>query len=550
MKKFTLIPWLTLLLTGIITNCDMPETEVHVSQDFMTHVAQVSFVTDASNEAAGKLLEELNEVKVNLDGPDKDKVYNIEGRKDDFKIQGGRLHLLLSPNELTTDTESRTVNVIVDIPGYLKRNVPVTFIKGINNGFVEVALIKETNLPQGIKLAEDKTGKIDPVTGLDKTISIKASNDDVGGVTTEISIPAEVKMFGKNAKGEKEPLSGNLEAKVISFTDNGDLTAYFPGGLMPTNIDMGDGTTRDGAFVSAGFAAINMKVNGKTVKTFEGGEVEVKMTLGKTTYNPATGLPFKKDDTIDIWSYDDDKGQWKFEKTGIVQEDTNGSLYVAFTTKHLSYFNLDYLASGDGGRCFFANLKIKWTGVTTENKIRARFVFTYLGTGTSPWTQRVMTTEGEVYNDANIYIYNAPRLPIQIEVYDIDNGKSLAKKTFANGALCNGNAEISITAPAPVIELVSLTYKGMCSGTRIYPPVGTLVYYKPAGGNWQIFHYVDYAKRFDTKIVTNKLKMNETYDFRIYAGGKFQERTNIVITKAVHDIEVKLPDDICKSLAR
>lgn len=544
MKKFTLIPWLTLLLTGIIANCDMPDTEVHVSQDFMTHVAQVSFVTDASNEAAGKLLEELNEVTVTIDGPDKDKVYNIEGKRV-FKIQGGRLHLLLSPNELTTDTESRTVNVIVDIPGYLKRNVPVTFIKGINNGFFEVALIKKTNLPQGIKLASDNSGTVGTTTGLDKNIPIKASNEDTGGVTTEIIIPAGVKM--KDATGAV--LSGKLEAEVVSFTDNGDLTAYFPGGLMPTNIDMGDGTTQDGAFVSAGFAAINMKVNGKTVKTFEGGEVDVKMTLGKTTYNPATGLPFKKDDTIDIWSYDDDKGQWKFEKTGTVQEDTDGSLYVTFTTSHLSYFNLDYLASGDGGRCFYANLRIKWTGVTTENKVRARFVFTYLGTGASPWTQRVMTSEGEVFNDANIYIYNAPRLPIQIEVYDIDNGKSLAKKTFGNGQLCNGNAEINITASAPIVELVSLTYKGMCNGTRIYPPVGTLVYYRPVGGNWQIFHYVDYAKRFDTKIVTNKLKVGKTYDFWIFAGGKSQQRT-VTIDKAVNSIEVKLPDDICKALTK
>ena len=193
MKKFTLIPWLTLLLTGIITNCDMPETEVHVSQDFMTHVAQVSFVTDTSNEASGKLLEELNEVAVTVDGPDKDVVYNIEGRRNDFKIRGGRLHLLLSPNELTSDTESRTVNVIVDVPGYLKRNVPVTFIKGINNGFVEVALIKKTNLPQGIKLTTDNTGTVGTTTGLDKTIPIKASNKDTEGVTAEIVIPAGVR---------------------------------------------------------------------------------------------------------------------------------------------------------------------------------------------------------------------------------------------------------------------------------------------------------------------------------------------------------------------
>ncbi len=109
--------------------------------------------------------------------------------------------------------------------------------------------------------------------------------------------------------------------------------------------------------------------------------------------------------------------------------------------------------------------------------------------------------------------------------------------------------QLKLKSPAPVQQLVSLTYKGMCSGMQIYPPVGTLVYYRPVGGSWKIFHYVYYNNRFDKKITTNKLKVGNTYEFWVYAGGGPQQRT-VTVQKAENFIDVKLPDALCKSLIR
>jgi hypothetical protein len=551
MKKLLSVPVLALLLIGTITNCDMPETEVHVAQDFMTNVSQVSFINDTSDGAAGKLLEDIDNVAVEITGPDADKIYNIEGKKQ-FKIQGGRLHLLLSPAyKFVTDKDSYTANIIVNVPGYLKRIVPFTFIKNINNGFLEVALLKKTELPQGIALSTVKTGSVGTELGLDKSVNLIASNANVEGVTTEINIPEGIKM--KDIDGN--PLSGNLSTEVISFTDNGDLTAYFPGGLMPTNINMKNGTSESGAFVSAGFTAINMTVGGKQVKNFEGGKVDVKMTLGKNTFNPVTGNPFKKGDKIGIWSYDDDSAQWSEEGEGLVEEDENGSLFVKFQTSHLSYFNLDYLERGNGGACWYTKFKIKWAGLSYENRINARFKFKYVGpSGTSStyhWYQTVLTTEGEVYDGAEINLYNAPNLPIEIELYDMDNGKSLVTKKFNKGDLCSGNSEIIITNPIPVQQLINLTYEGLCSGIQVYPFVGTRVYYRQVleKSSWKFFHYVYYNNRFDKNITTNKLKVGETYEFLVYAGGEKQQ-FSLTIKSTENHIKFKLPDALCKSLIR
>ncbi|PWA06925.1 hypothetical protein [Flavobacterium psychrotolerans] len=540
MKKLFIIPILTVLLTGFFTNCDMPKTDVIVSQDFMTHVAQVSFVNDVSNVAAGKLNTDLDNTTVKITGPDAAKVWNIEGKKV-FTIQGGTLQLLLDPSvEFITDSKTYTVNLIVEATGYLKRNVPITFVKDINNAFVEVAMVKKATLPAGIRLATDTSGNVSDLTGLNKVINIVASNTLTNGVTTEITVPLGVKM--RDADGN--PLSGALNTEVISFSEGNDGTAYFPGGLTPDNVKMLDGTTASGAFVSAGFAAINMTIGGKNVRTFEGGKVAVKMTLSKTNFNPETSQAYKAGDNLDIWSYEDDNGQWKLESTGKVKADTDGSLYVSFETSHLSYFNLDYF--GSSSRCDLAKIKLKWNGATTPVNCRLTTRYTYYP---YTWYQSIHSSETQIQDGTEEMFLNAPtNMPIEIEIFDIDNNRLLVKKIFAKGDLCKGGT-IDITAPVIKKQLVSLTYKGMCSNTIIYPPVGTRVYYREVGGAWKLFHYVYYANRFDNKIVTDKLKVGQTYDFMVFAGNKSQLRT-ITIAKADNNIEVTLSDALCKALLK
>lgn len=547
MKKNVFFSLLFLLLVSLVSNsCDMPETEIAIAQDFMTHVAQVSFIKDTSNEAAGKLLEELDNTKVTITGPDKDKVYSIEGKKE-YVIQGGMLHLLLDPSiEFASDSETYTVNLIIEPAGYLKRNVPITFVKDVNTSFYEVAMLQKTSLPKGINLTTNTNETVGTDTGLNTAINLTASNATTEGVSTEITIPKGLKM--RDSSGL---LSGSLSVEVYSFSEADNTTAYYPGGLMPTNVDMGNGTSAEGAFVSAGFTTINMTVGGKKVKTFEGGAVAVKMTLSKTNFNPKTGNPFKKDDKIDIWSYEDDNGQWKFESTGTVKEDANGLLYVSFETKHLSSFNLDYLFGGNEGRCRYSKLKINWAGVDIANKTNCRFTIKYVGPGNaSGWNQLVVTNQAEIYDGHYIDLKNAPQLPVEIEIYDIKNQKSIAKKTFAKGELCSGGS-INITSIPVKKPLVTLTYQGMCTKAKVLPPVGTRVYYRKTGTTgWIQFHYVDFNRRFDNKITTNVLTVGQTYDFKIFAGGKSLEQKGINISRADFYIDVKLSDAICNALLK
>ncbi|MCB9427126.1 MAG: hypothetical protein H6584_08920 [Flavobacteriales bacterium] len=564
MKKLLLIPVLALALVGYITSCDLPDTEIHIaSGSFMTHVTQVSFINETSDQAAGKLLTELDGTPVEITGPDAEKVYNIEGNKGAgaFTIQGGALLLLLDPNiEFQSDEETYTVNLIVRPQGYLERNVPVTFVKQENNGSVEVALVKVAEIQNNDKVAIEKaTSSIDASTKeLPQEITLKADNSQSAeaGVTTEIKIPQGIKM--KDDAGNV--LSGTLEAEVVSFTETEEGTAFFPGGLMPDNIDMGkdeNGNQRpseSGAFVSAGFTAVNMKVGGKRVSNFEGKKVAVTMRLGENTMNPETEEPYKVGDNVDIWSYETENGQWRFEKTGKVIADPNDStkLIVEFETTHLSFFNLDYLGRGSVGRCYRSNLKINWPGLDRINKVNCRFTLKYVGG--SRWSQNVVSKNSEVYDGKVITLKNAPQRPVEIRVYDTDNKQEIFKKVFGTGEICNGKGDINITVAPPVKkQMVTLKFIGKCDGSKVFPPVGTRVFYKKgtanSEGEWKQFHYVEYINRFDETIITDKVQIGETYTLKVYAGDKAYNK-EITIQGTNNTIEIKVPDNICASLTK
>lgn len=536
MKK-SLLSLITILFVGFLNNsCEFPEfpsPELTISQDFMTHVAVVNFITDTSPEASGALVESLDNTVVTVTGPDAARVFNIEGTKD-FKITGGIVALLLDPTADFSGNKEYNINLVVEPVGYVKRIIPVKFIKDQNENPYEVVMLKKSSLPTGITVATSTTGTIS-ATGLTTAINLTASNAATSGVTTAITVPTGIKM--KDASGAV--LTGSLNTEVISFSEAGDNTAYFPGGLTPENIDMGNGTTASGAFVSAGFASINMTVGGKKVKTFEGAKVAVKMTLSKDNYNPKTDKPYKADDTVDIWSYDDDKGQWKFESTGTVKKDADNSLFVSFETTHLSSFNLDYF-NGSAGICNSTSVKFDWTSnvATIGCTIKLSYQF----------GQYVKSINTPISKGQSIIFRLAPRAATKLDVYDASNGKLLATKNFAIGELC-ANPTVTLNLPAPP-PTITLKYQAMCPNktTKVLPPVGTVLYFKESGTTtWRLFYQVNFLNRNNTSLTTNLLTVGKTYDFKVFVGNKSSQKT-YTISSANYFIDVPLPDRICNSL--
>lgn len=562
MKKLHFIPLLVLTLIGFVTSCDLPDTEIHIaSGGFMTHVTQVEFVNTEPVGSASRYIPSADGVAVTISGPDADKVYNTEGEKD-FKITGGSLFLLLDPNIDFSDKESYTANLSVTIPGYEATTVPVTFNKEVNDGYVEVIMLDVNNLPKEVVKETITKGAIDSSSGLDQEVSLKADNSSTGGVSTEVTFPKGAVM--KDDKGSV--LTGDLEVTVTSYSETGIGTAFFPGGLDQKNIINKEGKEEAGSFVPAGFAKVNATVGGKPAASIEGGKVNVKILLSEGSINPNTGEPYKAGDDIDIHSYSNATSQWKYEQTGTVVDFGNTAsrgnnlhfrtiLGVSATTAAIIGGAVVAGAvviennNSDNEQCQTKSIYVNWDALNVNDGVNCTFT--------------VNRYNGYYFSQkAWVGKNNTIALPktlgngsYTIIVHDNDHNVELGRFTYQIVKGLDGcSISVNIAKPNPIKTQVTLQFQGKCGSTKVYPPVGTRVFYRTVPSSlldsWIPFYTVTVNNKFDTSIKTDKVKVGSNYEFKVVYNTKEEKKVIPTITPGVNLIEADIPDDVCKALTK
>ncbi len=246
------------------------------------------------------------------------------------------------------------------------------------DGFVDTGAtvqLKESNeeYQSTIYLVKEETGAVSD--GI--FVQMKDNLTDIGsdGVTTKamtlmldespetpslsITIPEGVQLMDDegNAVVAKS-------ASMVRFdpSEENVLDAY-PGGLN-VQADVG-GTMEQVDFKSAGFASIVLKdETGKKVKRFDK-DITIAMQFKKGTTD-GDGKVVEIDDTVPIWSYNEDKGTWVYEEDGIVKDlNTADNLYdVVYDTDHLTYFNLDWKTDVCDAR-----IELKDNGNVVQNNV-------------------------------------------------------------------------------------------------------------------------------------------------------------------------------------
>lgn len=551
MKKLQFIPLLVLALIGFVTSCDLPDTEIHIaSGGFMTHVTQVVFTDDPTN--ANRSLTNIDGTVITISGPDADKVYDSKGEKD-FVISGGSLILLLDPNIEFTEKDTYSVVLNVNAAGYESTTIPVTFQKDINDGFVLAVLLDTNNLPSAIVKTEKTQGTIDAATGLSEEVQVTADNSQQKGTTTKVTVPAGTKM--KDNQGNV--VTGALKAEILSFSEGGNGMAFVPGGLSHSNIIIDDkGTKTDGEFIPAGLVSVHMTANGKRITTFEGQKVNIDIYLSEGSINPKNKEPYKEGDEIHIWSLSEGDGQWRYEKQGVVSKDTNGKLYVSHATTHLSWFSFGWFFA-PSPVCKFDSLNVNWSNLKDDESVKVRVTMTKRGEAWSTWYgYNLLTFDTEISKSKNIklskVIDGTPYGGVQFQVFDLDHDNKLIFSNVEGSVWgnCGPAATINITEPNPIKTKVTLTFKGLCGSTQVFPPPGTRVFYKEnTETEWKNFYYVTIDNKSNSTIITDKVQAGKTYNFKIISAGK-EGLKSLKVESGINNINVDIPDDICKALTK
>jgi hypothetical protein len=241
---------------------------------------------------------------------------------------------------------------------------------------------------------------------------------------------------------------GALTVSATNYSNaNIDAMSAFPGGFAATVTGapaaaLNGTAASEGAFITGGFAQFNVTdSNGKAIRNFDK-PVAVGIDLPKTSKN-ADGNPVVVGSEYPIWSFDDATGEWKFEKMGTVSEKTPvdaNNFTVAFTTNHLSSWNLDFYT----GTCTaqinltgrpandMRQLKVEIVGVTGSRFSRTGYL-----------------------SDSRIDLYRAPiNTRVNVKVWD----KGTVVGQVSNALLCTGR-----NVPSPVS--VSMTLPPVAVGT-------------------------------------------------------------------------------------
>jgi len=364
----------------------------------------------------------------------------------------------------TANKKDFAVNVLIsDVEGYVDTGIQVSS-EGQGAATFTIKMVSKANPPAGTKVEEKEF--TDAVEGgvAQQEIKVTASvdnSDGASGETSEVRIPAETVM--KDANGDVVDGSVTVTVAHHSATEE-ESTQAFPGGFaVAADTQLLDGSadgegqgeeSQEVAMVTAGFVSVKIEdENGNEVREFDT-PIDITMQVAVGTEHasgPKQGDKIALNDTIPVWSYEEDKGTWTYEGEGdVVSQTADGKFWnVTYPVTHLSYWNLDWYNRGSG-LCNETTVEV----ISDSSRYTAGPVTLEISNGTTSRSRTI--TDGiidplrRLQNDTNIDI----KAYIDGNLVGSVDGKAI------NAENCGENIEVEITPP-PQIE-VSVSAKSVC----------------------------------------------------------------------------------------
>ncbi|MEW5945836.1 MAG: S8 family serine peptidase [bacterium] len=335
---------------------------------------------------------------------------------------------------------------------------------------------------------------IDPATGLavaETTVMVAA--DDRAVTFTSAGDPAvnpDVSLQVGDPSGAGADAAavlggtGALTGSIIygDPTDEQDLE-MFPGDFM-TLSDTGAGVPGEGVLTTAGFARISLTDSGgQPITRFGAGAAAlVTMRIPDGVQNPETGVMVAAGDTVPIFTFNEDSGEWLVEHNpdgtvmrSTVQRDADG-LFVRFQVTHLSWYNLDW----KGRRCQDGTPKVRFVDAYGNPVNGATLKVSQGGWSSDPLFGR----------DAVVEFRNAPADTVW-HLWAEKDGNVSEVVTIKNcGDIRNGNKEFDLVLGACAVSCSSqydcddgnsLTYDtcrrpGSCAAACAHIPCASVCY--------------------------------------------------------------------------
>lgn len=504
MKNFTKL--LSLLMVGLffLNSCRNPAYEVNVLFDAQVITYKAGLQLADANGAALPA-----NIDVTVTGTDAGSIYDFSGTKKIY-APNGIITLGVHPKEIPTASKTLSFNVIIKIPGYEEKNIPMTIAVGQFNQDIKGITMVKTTVPTPYTSVAVKDFPLGANGATTATASFSTPSTTAVPQTTAISIPAGTTF--KDAAGNTLT-GGAITAQAINF-DASDpaLVSLFPGGdLSAPNVIGKDGTTGAAFFSPAGFTDITMFVGGVEVRTFST-PIDVSIQVAPTFKLNGSATPIKVGDVLSVYSYQVSTGQFKYETEVAAVLDNSGKLSIPFKTNHLTKFIVGEVFTLKGCTAPNVTFVADWLGANSTTVT----VDVYSDNG----TKLEATSELQIFNGT---VVSFDELPPYAVSYTVKRAGVVVAAGNITDPCAGAPVTITLANPAVPVELVTLLLNVKCPQGQITVPNFDL-YYKPVGAPDSQYKLLGTVLKGSIK--TTLLKVGVNYDFRAFWGNQVKTVVN------------------------
>lgn len=514
-RKFivTILLLFTAALSFLVSSCDIKSPVEGLEVRLKTLSRTTTAAVRMKDAATGSLIS--NPVSVTFRGEDKELVISSTNVAITSANSNQGILTFSIKDDITPTTDNPIdLTLVCKTDGYIttSKNIKITKA-GISN--FSVSMVSDSNVPTGAVSNTESTGSTDSQNGISEDINISSGRETNSNAQATVSVPAGTRLIGADGNA----LNGDVVTRVAYFNPlDEESVNSFPGGLN-VNVTNESGNNVNGQFVTAGFVAVDMTVNGEEVERFENGTLQLNIEIPEGVMNPITGQQVQSGDVIPLWSYDEDNGEWKFEQNITVNGQVPNLKVSGKNLTHLTYWNLDWFID-NVTNCTFKEIS-----------------FTASGCMSAVWLEIKYTLNGTLYpllaqeqnvsqlTSDNLYLYNFPDLPYTIKIYEMVNGVKTNNVLFSveNEMICGpGVFNINIPPGSNNLQEVNLNVSIVCDSQsdnpRVITPDGYTLYAQKVGtNNWE------FIGGFDNGQMTACLEVGESYIFGMeYDGDWYQ----------------------------
>lgn len=436
-----------------------------------------------------------HEIEIKIGGKDAAHVYsNIGSKETSYNAFHGFLDLVINPNAVDTTAMKTTpleIDLIVSSEGYLSTTQRILIYEARRYS-VAVMMTNVDDAPEGVTVSQNSNFAMTTSTGQTILPSVQPMN---GGEQTVI-IPAGVVL--KDAAGN--PVTGTVKSEIVFYDPLSESAQNaFPGGTS-VSASLPDGSEGQIEFVSAGMFTVSLSAGDQKVKTFENGGITLKTEVSPDLINPNTGVAIKVGDEIEMWSKEEESGEWVYEKTATVKTE-GGKLYLEETVTHLSSWNWDfyYNACSYGPKFLWrGNVEGAWgrlsSQINSSGYRKSRDV--YINTNS--------------YWDNHTQLYNTPSNQPTTFWFESSSWYkrstlSFSPSTLQVSNLCAGETFIiDVTETKTPVEEVTIKFDLSASSASnsqiVVRPNAYLYYYSSAAMYWQSFNLIAGKANFNLEL--------------------------------------------------